>query len=91
MHNQENEEKLFETVEKELAKHLHQDTFTRLNMVAMIPNTWSDLPRLSYGVNNEVPCLSSAVSIAYSKELGRHLIANQDIKIGINNYKFPTA
>jgi len=83
MHNQEDEEKLLETVEKDLAKHLNQDTFTKLSMIAMIPNTWSELPQLSYGVNNEVPCLSSAVSIAYSKELGRHLIANQDIKIGI--------
>jgi hypothetical protein len=82
MHNQEDEEKLLQTVEKDTAKHLNQDTFTKLSMIAMIPNTWSELPHLSYGVNNEVPCLSSAVSIAYSKELDRHLIANQDIKIG---------
>jgi len=45
------------------------------------PNEWT-LPSLSYGPSKEVPSFSSAVSLQYSKELGRHLVANRDIKTG---------
>jgi hypothetical protein len=41
------------------------------------------LPPLSYGPSDEVPSFSSAVSIAHSKELGRHLVANRPINTGI--------
>jgi hypothetical protein len=40
------------------------------------------VPPLSYGPSKEVPCFSSAVSIAYSEEFGRHLVANRNIQIG---------
>jgi hypothetical protein len=40
------------------------------------------IPPLSYGVSEEVPCFSSAVSVEYSKELGRHLVATRDCEIG---------
>jgi hypothetical protein len=40
------------------------------------------LPPLSYGPSDEVPSFSSAVSIAHSKELGRHLVANRPIETG---------
>jgi len=46
------------------------------------PNKWK-LPDLSQGPSEEVPSFSSAVSIAYSKELGRHLVANRPINTGI--------
>lgn len=85
MHNPEAEEKLLKTIEEDLAKH-ERATLSSYCTSALIPNYFGELPQLSYGVNKEVPCLSSAVSIAYSKELGRHLIANQDIRIGIKYY-----
>jgi hypothetical protein len=44
-------------------------------------NNWK-LPELSYGQNPEVPCFSSAVSLEYNKELGRHLISNRNINTG---------
>jgi hypothetical protein len=46
------------------------------------PNKWR-LPELSYGPSAEVPSFSSAVSIDFSKALGRHLIANKPIKTGM--------
>jgi hypothetical protein len=46
------------------------------------------LPDLSYGPSAEVPSFSSAVSIAYSKELGRHLVANRSLKTGIREILF---
>jgi len=45
------------------------------------PNEWT-LPSLSYGLSEEVPCFSSAVSVHYSKQLGRHLVANRDLNTG---------
>jgi hypothetical protein len=39
-------------------------------------------PVVSYGRSKEVPCFSSAVSVAYTKDLGRHLVANRDIEFG---------
>jgi hypothetical protein len=46
------------------------------------PNKWR-IPEPSYGPSAEVPSFSSAVSMAYSKKLGRHLIANKLIKTGV--------
>jgi hypothetical protein len=31
------------------------------------------------GINEHVPCASSTLNVAYSKDKGRHIIANQDI------------
>jgi hypothetical protein len=45
------------------------------------PNNWT-LPPLAYGVSDEAPCFSSAVSIAYNKEIGQHIVANRDIEPG---------
>lgn len=57
------------------------------NMDLPKPNKWK-LPKLSYGSSAEAPSFSSAVSIAHSKELGRHLIANRSINTStINNCK----
>jgi hypothetical protein len=85
MHNQKDEVKLLKTVEKEIAKQKESESFP-FSPSALNPNYWTEIPELSYGVNEEVPCLSSAVSIAYSKQLGRHLVANQDIQIGIHSF-----
>ncbi|XP_059485308.1 SET and MYND domain-containing protein 4-like [Neocloeon triangulifer] len=46
------------------------------------PNLTSKVPPLSYGVSDTVPCLSSAVAIAYNVQLGRHLVAKRDLEIG---------
>jgi len=40
------------------------------------------LPSLTDGVSEEVSSFSSAVSVEYSKALGRHLVANRDIRTG---------
>jgi hypothetical protein len=34
---------------------------------------------LLHGQNEHVPCASSTLNVAYSKDKGRHIIANQDI------------
>jgi hypothetical protein len=54
------------------------------DVVLPVHNKWK-LPELSYGQNPEVPSFSSAVSVEYSKQLGRHLVANRDINTGIIN------
>jgi len=55
------------------------------DVVLPVHNKWK-LPDLSYGQNPEVPSFSSAVSVEYSKQLGRHLVANRDTNTGkINN------
>lgn len=82
MHNQEDKDKLLKSIVKDMTKHAKPQDFWTANNT-LLQNNWEELPQLSYGVHKEVPCLSSAVSIAYSKELGRHLVANQDIKMGI--------
>jgi hypothetical protein len=51
------------------------------NMDLPKSNNWN-LPDLSYGPSAEVPSFSSAVSMVYSKELGRHLVANRSINTG---------
>jgi hypothetical protein len=52
------------------------------DMKAGMYYTDGKVPPLSYGPSKEVPCFSSAVSVAYSEEFGRHLVANRNIKIG---------
>jgi len=47
------------------------------------PNKNLKLPALNYGQNPEVPSLSSAVSVNYNSEFGRHLTANRIITTGI--------
>lgn len=46
-----------------------------------IANKWK-LPELIYGQSAEIPCFSSAVTLAYTKDLGRHLVANRDLDTG---------
>jgi hypothetical protein len=50
------------------------------------PNKWK-LPDLSYGPSAEIPCFSSAVTLAHDKDLGRHLIADQDLNTGLEIIK----
>jgi hypothetical protein len=52
------------------------------NVYVPKPNNEWKLPELSYGQNPEVPSFSTAVSLEYNKKLGRHLIANREIKTG---------
>ncbi|KAF4519624.1 hypothetical protein B566_EDAN003791 [Ephemera danica] len=42
----------------------------------------NEVPELTYGPSNEVPCASSAVRIEYNDQQGRHLVATKDIQIG---------
>ena len=38
--------------------------------------------KLSYGENEEIPGVSSAMNLAYSEKYGRHYVATRDIEIG---------
>jgi len=49
------------------------------------PFSW-ELPELSFGASEEVPCFSKAVTLTFNKRNGRHLIANRDIEIGMKLY-----
>lgn len=40
------------------------------------------LPNLDYGVNNEIPVMSSCVQLKYNSERGRHLVATHNIQPG---------
>lgn len=52
------------------------------DVVLPVHNKWT-LPKLSYGQNPEVPSFSKAVYVAHNKQLGRHVVANRNIKTGI--------
>lgn len=47
------------------------------------PNDWEMPDGVSYGSNPAVPSFSSAVSVDYSRQLGRHVFANRNINTGV--------
>jgi hypothetical protein len=64
-----------------LVREIGQPAPTKILKAGMF-GTFYGRPRLSYGPSQEVPCFTGAVSVAYTKNLGRHLVANRNIKIG---------
>lgn len=67
---------------KELVLRRMEEPEPKYETTISNPDDWK-MPSLSYGCNPAVPSFSSAIDVDLREQLGRHVVANRNIKTGV--------